>query len=85
MVAVYLISAFLLLLVSYIVFRVILRRDYLRRGRVSLIPLLLELLVCGLYCNFPYLYLPFDWPELPILPYSITRRVLSLGPSRLDW
>jgi protein-S-isoprenylcysteine O-methyltransferase Ste14 len=76
----YLISASLLLLASYIVFRVVLRQDYLRNRRASLIPLMLELLVCGLYCNFPYLYLPFDWPELPTLPDSATRRVLSLIP-----
>lgn len=74
----YLISASLLLSASCIVFRIILRQDYLHNRRVSFIPLMLELLVCGLYCNFPYLYLPFDWPELPTLPDSAARRILSL-------
>jgi protein-S-isoprenylcysteine O-methyltransferase Ste14 len=76
----YLISASLLLLASYIVFRIVLRQDYLHNRRISFIPLMLELLVCGLYCNFPYLYLPFDWPELPTLPGSAVRRILSLIP-----
>jgi protein-S-isoprenylcysteine O-methyltransferase Ste14 len=76
----YLISAFLLLLLAYGVFRIILRQDYLHNRRASVIPLILELLVCGLYCNFPYLYLPFDWPEPPTLPDSAVRRILSLIP-----
>jgi hypothetical protein len=81
---VYLMAVLLMLLLAYIVFRILLRQDYLRKGRVSIIPFMLELLVCGLYFNFPYLYLPFNWPELPTLPESTTRRVLSLAPITVE-
>jgi len=34
-----------------------------------------ELLICGLYCNYPYIYIPFKWPELPTLPESMSLRI----------
>jgi protein-S-isoprenylcysteine O-methyltransferase Ste14 len=59
---VYLISAFLLLLGAFIVFRIIVRRDYLKRGRLSLLSTTLESLIWGPFFSFPYIYNPPSWP-----------------------
>jgi len=80
MLAVYLISATLLIVLSYVILRVKIRGDYLMMGRVSVIGLLLELLICFLYMNFPYIYLPLDWLELPRLPEITLHSLLGLVP-----
>jgi protein-S-isoprenylcysteine O-methyltransferase Ste14 len=57
-----LVFAFLLLAFAYVVFRRIVRRDYLERGKLSLIASILQLLVfCGFF-SFPYLFNPPEWP-----------------------
>jgi protein-S-isoprenylcysteine O-methyltransferase Ste14 len=58
---VYLISALLLLAAAFVVFRVIVLRDYLRRGRLTPFSTLLQLVIWGLYFTFPLLFNP-DWP-----------------------
>jgi protein-S-isoprenylcysteine O-methyltransferase Ste14 len=54
-------AAALLIALAFVVFRVIVRRDYQRKGRATLLSSLLELLVMGLYVGFPYLYNPPQW------------------------
>lgn len=58
---VYLMAAFLLLLGGFVVFRVLVRRDYQRRGRLTPLTSLLELAIWLLFVCFPYLYNPPDW------------------------
>ena len=59
--ATYLLLVFLLLLVAYFVFRRIVQRDYLERGKLSPFTSILQLLVfCG-YFFFPYLFNPPEW------------------------
>jgi protein-S-isoprenylcysteine O-methyltransferase Ste14 len=67
----YLVSLFLLACVSSIVFRLVVRRDYRRKGRLTLLSGALELLVFVLYMGFPYLYNPPAWawfwsPDVPV-------------------
>lgn len=57
----YVLSAILLLVFAYIVFRRIVRRDYLQRERLSLLSSLLELLVFAGVMSFPELYNPPEW------------------------
>jgi len=57
-----LLSAFLLLLGAFVVFRMLVRRDYRRKGRLTPFSGFLELLMWGLYMSFPYLYNPAGWP-----------------------
>jgi protein-S-isoprenylcysteine O-methyltransferase Ste14 len=59
---VYLISALLLFVGAFGVFRVFVRRDYQRKGRLTPVSAFLELLIWGLYMSFPYIYNPADWP-----------------------
>jgi hypothetical protein len=48
-VVVYFISAFLLIVIAFAIFRIFVRRDYQRKGRLTLISGFLELLIWGLY------------------------------------
>jgi len=59
---VYLFSAFLLLVASFVIFRIFVRRDYQRKGRLTLRSTTLESLIWGPYFGFPYIYNPSSWP-----------------------
>jgi protein-S-isoprenylcysteine O-methyltransferase Ste14 len=70
---IYLILAFLLLGFAYIVFRRIVRRDYLEHEKLSPFASILQLLVfCG-YFFFPYLFNPPNWVYFWRLSGSWTR------------
>lgn len=58
---IYLAAYILLIIAALIVFRIFVRRDYLRRGRLTALSSFLELLVWGGYMSFPYLYNPPEW------------------------
>ena len=60
-VVVTIISAFLLVIAASLVFRIFVRRDYQRKGRLTLLSGFLELLVWALYMGFPYIYNPPEW------------------------
>jgi len=62
MLGTYFISAFLILAIAFIIFRVIVRRTYLKRGRLTFIATALESLIWGPFFCFPYIYNPPSWP-----------------------
>ncbi len=68
----YIISSIILILLSFIVFRVVVRKDYLDNGRLSPVSYVLEILIFALHANFPYLFFSVDWPEMPPLPGNKT-------------
>jgi len=78
---IYLLSLSVLMAISIIVLRVFVRRDYLRRGRLSIVSAALQTLVFFAYSGFPYIYLPGDWPvtyvNLPLRIIGLTS--LSIG------
>lgn len=57
----YLSAAFLLVLVAYLVFRVLVLRDYHRYARLTPLTSFLELAVWLSYVFFPHIYNPPDW------------------------
>lgn len=57
----YLLSALVLAVVAFLVFRVLVRRDYRQSNRLTPLTGYSELLVWGLYMGFPYLYNPPEW------------------------
>lgn len=65
---VYLIFACLLLAAAWVVFRVFVRRDYRRLGRLSWPTSLLETLVFCLWGSFTWIDLPPDWPPSYVSP-----------------
>ena len=58
---VYFAALALLVAAAFVVFRVLARRDYRRKGRLTLGGSFLQLLVWTLYMCFPYLYNPPGW------------------------
>jgi protein-S-isoprenylcysteine O-methyltransferase Ste14 len=68
---VYFISVLLLVVITFVVFRIFARRDYQCKGRLTPLSSFLELLIWGLYMSFPYLYNPSEWawfwcPDMPV-------------------
>ncbi|NIN73180.1 MAG: hypothetical protein GTO46_14880 [Gemmatimonadetes bacterium] len=63
---VFIASALLWLVVSIFVFRVVVRRDYQRRGRLSFLSSFFELLVFCLWASLAYSYRPPDWPAIQV-------------------
>jgi protein-S-isoprenylcysteine O-methyltransferase Ste14 len=59
--AVFLLLALLLLIASYIVFRLIVRRDYLLKGHLGWLSSSLQLVVFGGIFSFPYIFNPPEW------------------------
>lgn len=77
---VYFILAAALLVAALVLFRVIVRRDYQRKGRLSLVSGLLELLIFSLWAWFAYEYRPTDWPALHVgLAIKIIGWILFAG------
>lgn len=58
---IYFIFASLLLTISFVIFRIIVRRDYKRKGRLTLLSTMLESIIWVPYFSFPYIYNPLDW------------------------
>ena len=58
----YFLLATILLAAAYIVFRKIVRNDYLEKGNLTWFSSLLQLLVFVALMCFPYLYNPPEWP-----------------------
>ena len=63
---IYFVAAALLIELAFLVFRVIVRRQYQRRGRLTFFISLFEMLVFVSYLGFPYLYNPPEW----VAPWS---------------
>jgi len=69
----------LVVLFGYLVFRVAVRRDYERKGRLSAFSTLLEGLIFFLHANLSYTFLPARWPAFPSLPDNEFHNAVGLG------
>ena len=70
-------------LAAYLIFRVVVRRDFLQRGSLGVLATSLEFVVFALHANLPYLYLGVPWPALPPLPDSTLLSILGVSISGL--
>jgi protein-S-isoprenylcysteine O-methyltransferase Ste14 len=61
-------SALLVLAATVVILRLIVRRDYLRRGRLTLFSAASEWLMVLIWVSFSYFYLPADWPAIDVPP-----------------
>jgi uncharacterized SAM-binding protein YcdF (DUF218 family) len=69
----YLISAFLLLVAACVIFRILVRRDYQRVGRLRPLTAVLEFLIWGAFVCFPCIYNASDW-------WLVWLAEMSVGP-----
>ena len=75
----YFLSATLLLLFAYVVFRIIVRRDYIARGRLRAFSSSLQLIVfLGFFC-YPYLFNPPEWAWFWMVSASSSRSLHLAG------
>jgi protein-S-isoprenylcysteine O-methyltransferase Ste14 len=65
-VGIYLLAYALLLIAGLIILRLVVRRDYSRHGRLSIVVAILQAALFFAYGGFPYLYLPTDWPAVHV-------------------
>ncbi len=65
---VYLMSALLLLVAAFATFRVFVRCDYQRKGRLTPFSMCIETVIFFLWGGFPYIYSPSDWPAVHVGP-----------------
>jgi protein-S-isoprenylcysteine O-methyltransferase Ste14 len=65
----YLLAYALLLAYGLIILRLIVRREYQRRGRLSVLTATLQGLLFFMYGGFPYFYLEGDWPAVDVNPF----------------
>jgi len=77
----YLISVLLLLFAAFVVFRIIVRRDYRERGRLRPFTGFLELLVWLVFVSVPSIYNPPDWwsPWTAEVPVSTVVGIVGLA------
>lgn len=78
MLTTYLVCSIIFLLFSYLVFRVIVRNDYLKKSKLSPISYILEFVVFAVHANMMYLFFPVKWLDLPSLPENITLKIFFL-------
>ena len=69
----------ILLIIAILVFRLPIRQDYLKNGKLSWFSTILELLILASHANLFYLSSDLPWPELPPLPEIGAWRYILLG------
>ena len=69
----------LLIFVGYYIFRVKVKNDYLKKGKLSTFSSVLEFLFFALHANAMYFYLPIKWPDLPPLANNTILFSLSIS------
>ena len=74
----YLVCSATFVLFGFFVFRMIVKRDYLKKSKLSTLSSSLEVLIFALHANFIYLFIPVKWPSLPSLPDSLALKILSI-------
>ena len=62
----YLIAAALLLILAILTFRLIVRNDYVQKGRLTAFSIFMETLIFFLLVGFPYVYGIQGWPEVKV-------------------
>ena len=74
----YLVCSVIFLLFSFLVFRVVVRNEYLKKSKLSPVSYSLEAIVFVVHANLMYLFIPVNWPDLPSLPENLTLKLFFL-------
>ena len=75
---VYLLLSLLLIGFGYFVFRVAVRRDYQKDGKLSTFASFLEFLIFAAHANLSFAFLPAPYPEIPPVPENSIWATLGL-------
>ena len=67
MITSYLLAILFLLIFGLLLFRIQVRNDYLKRGRLSPVSAAFEFVFFALHANTMYLFIPVKWPYIPPL------------------
>jgi protein-S-isoprenylcysteine O-methyltransferase Ste14 len=65
---VYMLVYVLLLSCGILILRLLVRNEYLRQGRLSVVTSLLQAMIFFIYGGFPYLYVSDNWPAVHVNP-----------------
>lgn len=76
MISEYFISAFILILFAFIVFRIFVKNDYFKKGKLSFFSTSLEFIIFALHASFMYIFIPVPWPQLPSTPDNLVIYIL---------
>ena len=76
--SVYLLLSLLTTLLGYFVFRVAVRKDYQKKGKLSNFSTFLEFLIFAVHANLSYTFLPAPYPEIPPLPENCAQTTLGI-------
>ena len=76
---VYILLSLLTIALGYFVFRVAVRRDYQKKGKLSNFATFLEFLIFAAHANLSYTFLPAPYPEIPSLPKSCAQTTIGAG------
>jgi len=74
----YLVCSGIFLLFSFLVFRVVVRNEYLKKSKLSPVSYSLEAIVFVVHANLMYLFIPVNWPDLLSLPENLTLKPFFL-------
>ena len=67
------------LLLGYLIFRRLVLRDYLQRGKLGSLAVFLEFVIFALHANLIYLSLSVPWPQLPPYPDNPLQLYSGIG------
>ncbi|MBU1023545.1 hypothetical protein KKB99_04565 [bacterium] len=80
---IHILTSVALIIVALFIFKVIVRHDYLNKGRLTPFSTFLELIVFFLHASSSYLYLDFDFShvnrDFPIYPVAILFMVIGMS------
>lgn len=75
---IYLIAVFLMLVTALVIFRILFRRDYERKGQLLPFSLIAGTLIWSAFGGFPAIYLARDWPAVHVSPIARAIGKISL-------
>lgn len=75
----FIISSIIIVLLGYLVFRIIVRTEYLKRKRLSWIGWGSEFVIFALHFNFCYSFLNAGWPGWPRMPENNYQLIIGIG------
>ena len=76
-------SAILILVLAFVIFRVIVRRDYRKKSKLGWFATFMEFVIFAVHINSAYLFLPAEWPIIPELPDNRFQVILGLSLSSI--